>query len=49
MKDVIIYFKGDRAKYTGNTIVKYNTIWYEIVLLEGHMKGQKKVTSKKPS
>ena len=42
------YFKGDLAKYTGNTITLHGALFYEIELIEGHLKGQIKVTQRAP-
>jgi hypothetical protein len=42
------YFKGDLAKYTGNTMKLHGGLFYEIELLEGHMKGELKVTQRAP-
>jgi hypothetical protein len=43
------YFRGDKAIYTGKTIVLHGGLFYEIKLVEGHMKGQLKVTQRAPS
>lgn len=43
------YWRGDLARYTGNTSVAHGVLWYEIEMLEGHLKGQKKVTRDPPS
>ena len=43
------YFKGDLAKYTGNTFTIHGGLFYEIELLEGHLKGQTKVTQRAPA
>jgi hypothetical protein len=43
------YWKGNKAKYTGNSEVIHNGLFYELELLEGHLKGQKKWTQKQPS
>lgn len=48
MKTYTCYFKGDKAKYTGNTEIIHGGLFYEIELLEGHMKGQFKVTQRAP-
>ena len=32
------YFKGDKAEYTGKTEELYGGLFYEIKLLEGHLK-----------
>lgn len=42
------YFKGDLAKYTGNTVVLHGGLFFEIELLEGHLKGQTKHTQRAP-
>lgn len=40
------YWKGDLAEYTGRVL---GGEWYELVLLEGHRKGDKIVTLYSPS
>jgi hypothetical protein len=42
-KKQMTYFKGDRAIYTGNERDVYGVHWYEIEMIEGHMKGQTKL------
>ncbi|MCY1165287.1 hypothetical protein D9M73_51900 [compost metagenome] len=42
------YFNGDLARYTGNTKTIHGGLFYEIELLEGHLKGQLKVTQRAP-
>lgn len=42
------YFHGDLAKYTGKTMALHGGLFYEIEMLEGHMKGQIKVTQRAP-
>jgi len=42
------YFKGDLAKYTGKTETIHGGLFYEIELLEGHLKGQTKWTQREP-
>jgi len=42
------YFKGDLAKYTGKVFKKYGGTFYEVEILEGHLKGAKKVVTKAP-
>ena len=42
------YFNGDFARYTGKTITLHGGLFYEIEILEGHMKGQTKVTQRAP-
>lgn len=42
------YFNGDLARYTGKTMILHGGLFYEIELLEGHMKGQLKVTQRAP-
>ena len=36
------YFKGDKARYTGKSEVLHGGRFYEVVLVEGHRKGEKK-------
>ena len=44
------YFKGDLAKYTDNTYTTiHGDLFYEIELLEGHLKGQTKWTQRAPA
>lgn len=43
-----IYWNGDLAKYTGKTMTIHGGLFYEIELLEGHLKGQTKVTQRAP-
>lgn len=42
------YWNGDKARYTGKTMVLHGGTFYEIVLIEGHLKGQTKVTQRAP-
>jgi len=42
------YFKGDLAKYTGKTFTIHGGLFYEIEILEGHLKGELKVTQRSP-
>ena len=37
------YFKGDYAEYTGNMERLHGGVFYQIRLLEGHLKGQTKL------
>ena len=34
------YFKGDKAEYTGKSETQFGGIFYEVLMLEGHLKGQ---------
>jgi len=34
------YFKGDLAYYTGKTARLHGGLFYEVIMAEGHMKGQ---------
>lgn len=43
-----IYWYGDLAEYTGITKLVDKTVFYEIKLLEGHLKGQTKWTYRAP-
>jgi hypothetical protein len=43
-----LYWKGDLARYTGKTVSLYGGLFYEIELLEGHMKGETKLTQRAP-
>ena len=42
------YIHGDLAIYTGKSITLYGGLFYEVLVCEGHMKGQIKHTSKPP-
>jgi hypothetical protein len=42
------YFHGDKAVYTGKTMEIHGGKFYEIKLVEGHLKGQTKVTQRSP-
>ena len=42
------YFHGDKAVYTGKTMVIAGGLFYEIKMVEGHLKGQLKVTPHAP-
>lgn len=44
----VTYFKGDKARYTGETDVVGGKMFYEIQMLEGHEKGKTKLVSKTP-
>ena len=40
--------KGDLAQYTGNSEVIYGGLFYEVIMLEGHMIGESKWTQRPP-
>lgn len=42
------YWKGDKAEYTGKVEVLHGGTFYELLMLEGHLKGQTKLTSHAP-
>jgi hypothetical protein len=42
------YINGDMAQYTGKTQFLYGETCYEVVMIEGHMKGEFKWTFRKP-
>lgn len=42
------FWKGDKAQYTGNSEILYGAVCFEILLLEGNSKGQKKWTYRCP-
>lgn len=42
------YFKGDKAEYTGKVLTLHGGTFYEVVMLEGHTKGQMKVVKDGP-
>ena len=44
----ITYIHGDLAIYTGKSVTLYGGLFYEVLVTEGHMKGQIKHTSKPP-
>ena len=48
MTKQITYFKGDKAEYTGKVVVLHGGTFYEVVMLEGHMKGATKVVKNAP-
>ena len=43
------YFHGDEAEYTGKTEFYAGATFYEIVMTEGHRKGETLVTAKPPN
>ena len=42
------YFCGDKARYTGRATTLSGGYFYEIEMLEGHLKGQMRVTTAAP-
>jgi len=42
------YFKGFKAEYTGKVISLHGGTFYELLILEGFLKGQTKVTQVAP-
>lgn len=48
MTEQTLYWYGDLARYTGETVDAHGGLFYEIELLEGHLKGKKKVTQQAP-
>ena len=42
-KGAICYFKGDLAEYTGKVEHLHGGKFYEVVLLEGHLEGKKRL------
>ena len=42
------YFYGDKAVYTGKTMIIHGGLFYEIKVVEGHRKGELKVTQNGP-
>lgn len=44
-----LFWKGDLAEYTGNKEFLHGAWFYEIVILEGHLKGQTKWTLREPT
>lgn len=43
-----LYWYGDLARYTGNIEYAYGGLFYEIEMLEGHLKGKTKYTKCPP-
>lgn len=46
--NAVTYFKGDEAHYTGKTQVVGGGTFYEVVIVEGHLKGQTKLVKDAP-
>jgi hypothetical protein len=46
---ICIYWYGDLARYTGESRAIHGGMFFEVELMEGHMKGQKKWTQRNPS
>jgi hypothetical protein len=44
----ITVWKGDKAVYTGNVVKLHGGTFFEIQMLEGHLKGQLRLTTAKP-
>ena len=42
------FWKGDKAVYLGTSEEKHGVTWYHLVLVEGHRKGERVVTSTPP-
>lgn len=42
---MLIYFNGNKAKFTGKSEEKYGKTWYEYELLEGHLKGKTRLVA----
>lgn len=42
------YVFGDKAAYTGKVIDAYGGTFYEVTMLEGHLKGQTKAVKQPP-
>lgn len=36
---ITTFWKGDKAEYTGKAEYHYGSKWFEIRMLEGHLKG----------
>ena len=43
------YFKGDLAYYTGKRLMLHGGLFYEVLMAEGHMKGQIKYIGTPPA
>lgn len=48
MNKETLYNNGDLAEYTGKSQVIYGAVFFEILMLEGHLKGQIKATVRAP-
>jgi hypothetical protein len=48
MKKETLYSQGDLAEYTGKSQVIYGTVFFEILMLEGHLEGSLKVITRAP-
>tara|TARA_R110002126_G_scaffold259777_1_gene402780 strand:+ start:415 stop:603 length:189 start_codon:yes stop_codon:yes gene_type:complete len=44
----IAYIFGDRAEYTGRSVIAYGGTFYEVKMLEGHLQGQLKAVKQPP-
>ena len=42
------FFKGDEAEYTGRVFQIHGGTFYEVIMLEGHLKGETKVVPTAP-
>lgn len=42
------HIHGDLARYTGKTQIIHGGLFYEVEIMEGHLKGQFKVTQRAP-
>lgn len=49
MNETTFFWKGDLAKYTGQTQQLYGQTWHEAELLEGHRKGELIFTCNPPN
>ena len=47
MKETL-YWKGDLAEYTGKSQIICGAVFFEILMLEGNLEGQLKVTTRAP-
>ena len=43
-----LYWRGDLATYTGKAMALHGGLFHEIELLEGHLKGERRVTMRAP-
>lgn len=43
-----LYWHGDLAVYTGKSMMLHGALFFEIKLLEGHLKGKTLVTMRSP-
>jgi hypothetical protein len=47
-KNKTTYFQGDLAEYTGKKENHYGALFFEVRLLEGHLKGETRLVLSNP-